>query len=250
MHWLVTAGGTSVPIDKVRSITNSSTGLTGASIAVAAYNSGHHVTLLTSETGTISNMTSASPPSGERWAVRSFRTFDDLHDQMKDLIVSGRFDALVHSAAVSDYLASRIYAPSPGTAFDSASAEWHGKGRPRLVDRVAGKIASNEPELWLRMVKAPKLVDLVRIEWRFQGVLVKFKLEVGVSDAELLSIAERSRVASDADLMIANTLEGSKDWAWIGPAADKSGYDRLTRSELPERVVRAVEQCHERRRHG
>src|SRR5436189_200518 len=73
-------------------------------------------------------------------------------------------------------------------------------GPPSLGDRSAGKVKSDQPELWLRLVKAPKLVDRVRADWGFRGVLVKFKLEVGVGEDELLRIAERSRVHSGADL--------------------------------------------------
>ena len=57
----------------------------------------------------------------------------------------------------------------------------------------AGKIKSDESELWMRLVRAPKLIDRVRDPWGFAGVLVKFKLEVGLTDEELLRVAERSR---------------------------------------------------------
>lgn len=98
---------------------------------------------------------------------------------------------------------------------------------------------SSHPELWLRLVPAPKLVDKVRAEWGFGGVLSKFKLEVGVSDAELLDGAERSRAHSAADLMCANTLEGTHDWAFVG--AGPEGYRRVSRAELPAAVIDALE---------
>jgi len=46
--------------------------------------------------------------------------------------------------------------------------------------------------------------------------LTWFHLEVGIGDADLLEIAERSRMQSGADLMAANTLEGMNDWAYVG----------------------------------
>ncbi len=70
-------------------------------------------------------------------------------------------------------------------------------------------------------------------------VLVKFKLEVGLTDDELLAVAERARVHSAADLMAANTLEGMHEWAFLG--AGVGGYRRVTRSELADRLVDAVE---------
>jgi hypothetical protein len=91
-------------------------------------------------------------------------------------------------------------------------------------------------------VRAPKLIDSVRRDWGFRGVLVKFKLEVGVTDGELLDVAERSRRQSDADLMVANTLDGAAEWAFLGPLA--RGYQRVTRGELADRLIDAVEALH------
>ena len=73
-------------------------------------------------------------------------------------------------------------------------------------------------------------------------MLVKFKLEVDVSEADLLDMAERSRRQSDADLMVANTLDGAALWAYLGPLA--RGYERVNRPELPDRLLAAVEALH------
>ena len=62
----------------------------------------------------------------------------------------------------------------------------------------------------------PKLIDRFRRPWGFSGILVKFKLEVGISEQDLLKIAEESRQASAADLMVANTLDGAAQWARLG----------------------------------
>ena len=55
--------------------------------------------------------------------------------------------------------------------------------------------------------KYPAIRDFIRTDWGFHGILVKFKLEVGVDDDQLLEIAEKSRRQSAADLMVANTLD-------------------------------------------
>jgi phosphopantothenoylcysteine synthetase/decarboxylase len=109
-------------------------------------------------------------------------------------------------------------------------------------------VKSDEPELWLRLVKAPKLVDLIRSDWAFRGVLVKFKLEVGITDDDLLAIAERSRSQSGADLMVANTLEGASLFAFLGPLAD--GYERVRRTNLASRLLDEVERLHREKSHG
>jgi phosphopantothenoylcysteine synthetase/decarboxylase len=116
------------------------------------------------------------------------------------------------------------------------------------VDRSAAKVKSSAPELWLRLVRTPKLVDRVRSDWRFAGVLVKFKLEAGISEEELHDVAERSRLQSNADLMVANTLEGAQTWAILGPAAGQ--YDRVSRADLPARLLAALERLYKERAHG
>ena len=248
MNILVTAGNTQVPIDKVRCLTNIFSGRTGAGIALEAHRRGHNVTLLTSHPEVIPEL-GAGARLATRWHLFPYRTFDELDALMREKIAGQDLDAVIHSAAVSDYLAAGIYAPAQGTRFFEKSGRWQADGgTAALVDRRAGKVKSDDPELWLRLVRAPKLVDSIRTDWAFTGVLVKFKLEVGVSDEQLLQAVEASRKQSAADLMVANTLEGAGTHAFLGPHDGK--YERVEREELAARLLDAVEQSHRGRRHG
>jgi phosphopantothenate---cysteine ligase (CTP) len=241
MNILITAGNTSTPIDRVRCITNVFTGRTGARIALEAHKRGHVVTLLTSHPEVIEALRAAdSPLPPERLLVRPYRTFDDLERLMAATITTGAPDVVIHCAAVSDYAVNGIYAPAGQTRFNSAQATWDGAGStPHLADRSAGKVKSDEPELWLRLVRTPKVIDRVRTDWYFKGVLVKFKLEVDVTEPHLLEIAEKSRVQSSADLIVANTLDGMNLWAYLGPLDGK--YQRLERHELNTKLLAAAE---------
>jgi phosphopantothenate---cysteine ligase (CTP) len=245
MNILVTAGNTLVPIDRVRCLTNIFTGRTGTQIALHGVERGHTVSLLTSHPQVVSELHPAVP--GERLRVVPYRTFDDLQRFMQNHIGPAGPDTVIHSAAVSDYVSAGVYAPAPGTRFAADALRWEGE-TPALTDRLAGKVKSDEPELWLRLVRAPKLIDLIREPWGFRGILVKFKLEVGVGDERLLEIAEQSRVHSQADLMVANTLEGAAEWAYLGPL--REAYQRVGRRELPERLLDALEQIHEEKGDG
>jgi phosphopantothenoylcysteine synthetase/decarboxylase len=247
MRFLVTAGNTQVPIDRVRCLTNIFSGRTGAAIALAAYRAGHDVTLLTSHPDAVLQLDPPRPLGPERWRPLRFRTFADLEKLLHKEVEEGGFDAIIHCAAVSDHQVAGVYAPEPGTRFDPASARWSGEP-PTLVDRAAGKVKSDEPELWLRLVRTPKLVDQIRRPWGFKGVLVKFKLEVGLTEDQLREVAERARVQSDADLIVANTLEGMHEWAYLGSAT--VGYQRIRRRELAEQVVAAAAAKHRERCHG
>jgi phosphopantothenoylcysteine synthetase/decarboxylase len=250
MNVLVTAGNTLVPIDRVRCITNVFTGRTGTSIALHFYQHGHNVRLLTSYPEVTRELSPETPLVGERWQTQVYRTFDDLAALMEQAVRQSGVNIVIHSAAVSDYRSAGIYAPVAGTRFYREDCTWIGeRGKaPALVDRGAAKVKSDEPELWLRLVRAPKLIDAVRAAWGFRGVLVKFKLEVGIGEEQLLQIAESSRRHSQADLMVANTLEGAATWALLGPVG--GGYQRVSRRELPRRLLEAVEQLHTERNHG
>lgn len=172
---LVTAGPTWCPIDAVRHLANLSTGGTGLAIARALAAAGAETTLLLGP-GRV------SPTEADRSTLRilDFVTFDDLHTAVRELVGSGKYAALVHTAAVSDY---------------------------RLAEEYVGKLSSDADELVLRLVRTPKIVDEVK-ELDPQILLVKFKLEVGRTEAELLAIGARSRERSRAELLVANDLTG------------------------------------------
>jgi phosphopantothenoylcysteine synthetase/decarboxylase len=249
MNLLVTAGNTKVLIDRVRCLTNIFTGRTGTSIALHAHERGHHVTLLTSRPEAVAELRRSNNDLARRWMVLPYDTFQDLERLMEGRIRSSPPDAIVHCAAVSDYLSGGVFSPEPGTRFDAESGHWEGRNTPpALLDRAAGKVKSDEPELWLRLVRAPKLIDRLRTDWGFRGLVVKFKLEVGCTEAALLELAERSRRQSAADLMVANTLEDMDRWAYLGPLAGR--YDKVDRAELPRRLLDALDRLGGGQLHG
>ena len=89
---LITSGGTSEPIDAVRSITNFSTGETGYRLAEKLRKSGHTVTLLQSKLSKFESM-----------AQLSYLTTDDFANQLKNKLETESYDFLIHAAAVADY---------------------------------------------------------------------------------------------------------------------------------------------------
>ena len=209
---LITAGNTFTPIDRVRGITNIFTGRTGAGLAEEARARGHRVRLLTSHPDTVQ--------ASDTLEVLPYRTFDDLQALMELEVRKGAYSAIIHSAAVSDYAVAGVYAG------------------PDKRDASAGKVKSHYGELWLKLVPTPKLVDSIRSDWGYTGTLVKFKLEVGIAEEELLTIAEQSRIHSRANLMVANTLEGAAEWAYVGAGT----YDRVPRANLARHVIQRIEQ--------
>ncbi len=224
MQLFFTAGNTQSPIDSVRCITNIFTGRTGSRIALEAYQRGHHVTLATSHPQLVSELAPGVTLDPERFRVRPYQTYDELHHLMATSLRAGRYDAVIHSAAVSDYTIAGIYS---GPLTD-------------LRDVSAPKVKSQHPEIWMKFLPSLKLVDQIREPWGFRGILVKFKLEVGVTEAELLATAERSRQHSLANFMVANTLEDLANIAYIG--GDRLPYRVVERAQLAATLLDLVEQ--------
>ena len=155
---------------------------------------------------------------------------------MAELIPGNRFNVLIHAAAVGDYHLAGSYAPVTGAHFDPMSAAWtNGK----LVDVSAGKVKSHHAELWLRLTPTPKLADMVRKPWGFSGTFVKFKLEVGATDAELREV-RCGAAQPDADLIVANMLEGKGAVAWIGDRTDGGAVER---AKLAVRLLVLIDGC-------
>lgn len=228
MNILITAGSTEVPIDKVRVISNIFRGRTGVEIARTAANLGHRVTLLHSHQMGVADQLLRDPTTyfSNPIELCRFRTFDDLAERMEEKIRGEKFDAIIHSAAVSDYRVASI-----GAAV--------GAGDERLNEaETANKIASNHCSLLLELVPTEKLVDKIRKPWGFRGKLVKFKLQVGITDEALINIACRSRRASEADIIVANCLEWAKEYAYIIGEDDRA--ERVVRQKLPRTLLRRL----------
>ncbi len=208
---LVTAGSTSVLIDQVRSISNIFKGRTGTDIAVALCEAGAEVTLITSNFGFIIKALKKSSARQEQMKIITYKTFVDLHIAMEQEIKTGEYDVIIHSAAVSDYNVSEVCIMENEKLVS--------------IDR-SKKVSSSHGDLFLHLTPTPKLVDLIREPWDFKGFLIKFKLQVGITDEELIAIAKKSRADSQADMVVANCLEWSSDRAYIITETDEIFVNR------------------------
>ncbi|MGK5086495.1 bifunctional phosphopantothenoylcysteine decarboxylase/phosphopantothenate--cysteine ligase CoaBC [Bdellovibrionota bacterium FG-2] len=133
---IITAGGTREPIDGVRYISNLSSGATGAVISDELLKCGHQVVYLHGE--------NAKKPtrSCEQYV---FGGFTDLDHQLKTLLGTRPFDAIIHLAAVSDFSVEQIevqgkrYSPEHfGKLSSSAAPTLHLKRNFKIVDRIRG----------------------------------------------------------------------------------------------------------------
>lgn len=175
---LVTLGGTSEPLDDVRSITNMSTGRTGAEIASTLSQLGFSVTVLASRT--------ASPVAGVE-KILPFTSFTDLKDLLHHELSQNSYSAIVHAAAVSDYRVSQILVD--GKKMDSR------------------KKISSGAKLTVEMTANEKLVDHLR-EWsRNKDIqIIAFKLTSQASMDERQNAVTKLFDHSPADFVVANDI--------------------------------------------
>lgn len=136
---LITAGGTKVPIDSVRSLTNTSTGQTGANLADFFTQKNYQVDLLLSKNGYKPSLASS---------ISYFETYDDLKDLMEEKIKSKKYDFIFHAAAVSDYKVDKIetVVPFKKTKTDKipSGADLHIALKP--TDKIVAHIKEWSPE--------------------------------------------------------------------------------------------------------
>ena len=188
-------------IDRVRDWGNILTGNTGYEIATALAESGGDVDLLTSNRFHLAAVLHAPGRAPGSICATGFTSHAQLKRELATLMARRTYDAVLMTAAVADDAPVRAYEVLRRSSGESGEETWV------VRDVQAGKVKSTFPELAVLGQRTEKVVDLFRTEWRHNGLLVKFKLEVDTSDNELIRIGGASRRASGADYLVANTLE-------------------------------------------
>lgn len=231
MRCLVTAGNTREKIDRVRDWGNIFTGRTGLAIARALTTLGA-VDLLTSNQQHLDEL----EKEGGAIEAHGFLTHGTLQGLLAGLMSSVKYDAVFMTAAVSDYKPNGVWEIVERSGAENAEQTWK-------VRRLSGeKISSAHWEIAVVGEHTAKIVDMFRREWGYGGMLVKFKLEVGLRKDELIAAGKKSREASGADYLVANTLEMVE-----GPGAGafligKDGQEWVERDKLASRMVELVRQ--------
>jgi phosphopantothenate-cysteine ligase len=167
---IVTAGGTKEPIDDVRYIGNFSAGRFGLAIAAEYAQHGHHVTLLTPQEVV------------DRFGMPEAIThvpYTSAESLKQQLLGFKAADLILHAAAVADY----------------------------TPVKVAGKIASDQEALTLRLERTPKILSLLRGHFGEHTTIAGFKLLNGVSTEELTRVAKQQLATNQTDYSVANLLD-------------------------------------------
>lgn len=199
MKVLITSGGTKIPIDSVRDITNMSTGTFGSKIAEECLNNNHSVhfirakdskspmrfTVDFNKQSSLQDLYDKIPERMDwksRYTESEYKTFEQYERCLQFGITGENPDVVVLAAAVSDY---------------------------HVAKPMNGKFRSNDM-LNIKLESLPKLINKVKGIWSPNVKLVGFKLLVGSIRNELIAAARKSIVENGCDMVVANDLEHIK----------------------------------------
>lgn len=194
---LITYGGTSEPIDPVRSIENTSTGETGRQLAESLTRCGWAVTVLKAR--------KASAPEGVP-QVADFTTFRDLEFHLQSTLATQPFDWVIQAAAVSDFSVQSVRT-GEGVLFDGAQ-----------------KIDSAQ-KITIELQQNPKLIAKIKT-WSCNKAtqVVGFKLTAGANEAEAKLKIDNLFRSADVDFVVHNDLSSIQ--------AQVHGFQIFSRNQL------------------
>lgn len=194
MKVLLTSGGTKVPIDKVRSITNMSSGTFGSAICEVFLRQGAHVDFVMAEGSKtpfelrLNGEERVDIRQFEDWRgfvkqyrdqykAHTYKTFNEYVWAMSKLIAQEKYDIIILAAAVSDY---------------------------GVANYVDGKVRSSSA-LEIQLEPLPKVISGVR-SMQPDAYFVGFKLLVNSQDEELIAAAQQSLQSNSCNMIVANDL--------------------------------------------
>lgn len=154
--FLITSGGTVVPIDSVRKICNMSRGTFGSQIAEKAWRKDHNVTFVYAKESKMPKHCLTFETLQDVTYIE-YETFDDYAARLDEQLKL-QPDIIILAAAVSDY---------------------------GVENMVEGKIRSGD-DLVIKLKPLPKLIGTVR-EKCPNAVICGFKLLVNSTEEELIS---------------------------------------------------------------
>ena len=179
MRCLVTCGPTYESLDKVRRLTNFSTGKLGIGLANFLQDAGHETTVLKGYYAICSDPCRTKPIT--------FTTTQDLLDRFREA-AKGRYDAIFHAAAVSDFAFGRIYRRSP-------------EGNLEIV--TSGKFATRDGHLFVELVPTPKVIMHLRSLFP-SSIIVGWKYEVDGDRESVVALGQKQIAENRTDFCVVN----------------------------------------------
>ena len=229
MKIVVTSGGTTEPIDRVRSITNMSTGKLGSLIADCFSRAS-----CVDEIIYICGPAAIRPQSAKVRAV-CIDTAASLENAVKDTLAKGSADIIVHGMAVSDYRVKSVTSGGMLTEHLLSLREQAAfTGRREAKEYIAallngsqsiigahGKIGSDIEDMVLLMERTPKVISLFQTAAP-NAILIGFKLLDGVTRETLIQRGYQLLTDNRCRFVLANDLTQISDETHVGYLIDRN----------------------------
>jgi len=185
---LITAGSTWVALDKVRVISNTASGQTGFALANEFKKLGAKVTLLLGP-GDFYSL----KPQGIK--IIHFKYFSELNRLLKKELEKGKYAAVIHAAAVSDYQPEKA---------------------------ICRKVSSRLNSWKINLVPTKKLVDNLK-DYEPELISVGFKFEPDAGKDRLVEKGKSLLQQANLDLVVANSNKNKAYQAYILDGKDRYG---------------------------
>lgn len=216
MNIVITAGGTSEAIDKVRKITNMSKGTLGKQIAFEmGYQKEIKKIYFLSPISEEMERDKKHYPYPSKIECIQTSSVKNVYDQLQELLTTKKIDAVVHAMAVSDYTVDHVFSlenmvdqlcdhlRAEGEINEEALREWFRNGSFKLDN--SSKVSSKSNDLYIKLKPTEKIISFIK-EWSPNTTLVGFKLLENVSKEELIDVASKLRDKNKADFVWANDI--------------------------------------------
>lgn len=201
---VITAGGTSEYIDKVRKITNSGTGKLGSIIADEFGNRDDITRIFYIHTP------KAFLPKTEKAICIQVTDTNSVKDAVEKVLTENKVDAFIHTMAISDYYVDYV------STMEMLSEEMKNRNvldtfkNPTSKLDNSSKLSSSEDNLVVVLKQTPKIIGLIK-KLSPATKLIGFKLLENVTKEHLFEVAKRLMEKNDCDAVVANDLKDIKN---------------------------------------
>ena len=233
---LITAGGTSEPIDNIKDITNKGTGKLGSLIAdeFAKREDAGNIYYVHGKGAVL--------PKNERIKCVSVRSTLDVLNAMTEIIRNDRIDIIIHSMAISDYTTASF---TTLEEFLGLLAYNKSETIPELAELIEKedlrkkytKLPSSMENPIIMLKQTPKVLSRLR-DLAPEASIVGFKLLDNVTHEELMEVAANQIKKNDTDFCMANDYVTVVSPVHVGFLLDRKG--RELKFEGKEAIARGV----------
>lgn len=230
---VITGGPTNEPIDEVMKITNMSTGGTSVQLGHLFCDAGYNVVLILNN----------AVPCNERDNMKVVRV-ETTNDMLKALESEAKHDdtdAIIHAAAVGDYLADFSFLME-----DLADEIYKKIGKIESADDIlkimknpkcklddSSKISSYQENLTVKLGLTPKIIGKLRF-WYPNTLLVGCKLLENVEKSELFDVASALCNKNQMDYILANDLADLRAGNPSRYLINKDGFTEMILKDVDE----------------